>query len=249
MNIKTCLDLSEKKLQKAKIKTAALDSLLILDFVLKKPKEYILAHKEKELTEKQKKQFFALAKLRSNHYPLAYILGRKEFFGYEFIVSKSVLTPRPETEKIVKLALNFIAKNKKKNWTILDLGTGSGCIAITLAKELEKRKIAYQIIANDISGKALSVAKQNKRKLNTKSIVFIKSDLFKNIKGKFDLILANLPYVPQKEIKNELMYEPKIALKDQGQIKKFLKQAPNYLRPNGLIIYEIYKGKTKILKI
>lgn len=240
--LKKWLSWGGKKL-KNKSKTPDLDALLLLSSVLKKPKEFILAHPDSILKSNLKDKFKNLIYKRQKHIPVAYLLNKKEFFGYTFYVNKDVLIPRPETEKIVEKALSFIIKRPRKKWKILDLGTGSGCIAVALAKELEKRKIDFKIVASDISEKALKIAKLNSAKNKTRNIVFKKSDLFKNINNKFDLILANLPYLKKTEIKKELEFEPQIALRDKGQIKKLLKQGNKFLTKNGRIIYETKHGK------
>lgn len=255
MNLKDALKISEGKFRNVGIKTAGLDALVLLAFILEKPKEYILTYPEIKLTKKQKRQFFRLVEKRKKRLPLAYILRYKEFFGRKFLVNENVLIPRPETEKIIELTIKFIKKylltrsalSNNKKWHILDLGTGSGCIAITLACELEKQKIKYQIIASDISQKALKIAKQNAKILKAKKINFVKSDLFKNIKGKFNLIVSNLPYVKKEEIKNELKFEPRLSLLDQKQIPQMLKQYKKHLKPNGILIYETINGKVKTI--
>jgi release factor glutamine methyltransferase len=293
MEYQKVLKETEEKFRQADIETADLDTLILLSFVIKKPKEFILAHPEITLTKAQEKQFLTLAKKRSKRFPLAYIIGYKEFYGRKFVVNKDVLIPRPETEKIVELALNYI--NEKilnhhariarcaceslragvqddNSVSILDIGTGSGCIAITLALELEEypafatnyaeatlvkksyaglpagKKLTYKIIASDISTKALAVAKLNAKKLKASSISFVKSDLFKNIKTKFDIIVTDLPYVEKEEIKNELNFEPQLALEDKNQIPQMLKDFKRYLNPNGILIYEITNGKVKMIK-
>jgi len=249
MNLEKAQKLASAKLKKADIKTASLDALILLSLVLKKEKEYILTHPEQGLIKNQQKQFLSLLEKRSKRFPLAYLTGEKEFFGYEFLVNKSVLIPRPETEQIIELALKNVKENKKiKTWKILDIGTGSGCITISLAKELKRLHLDYKITASDISASALKIAKTNAKNLKTKKIIFIRSDLFKNINGKFNLILANLPYVKKCEIENELKFEPILALEDKNQIKKFLTLAPKFLEKNGLIIYETKNGKIKIKK-
>ncbi|MCD6194821.1 peptide chain release factor N(5)-glutamine methyltransferase [bacterium] len=244
--LKKWLFWGEKKL-KNKSKTPSLDTLLLLAFVLKKPKEFILAHSDLSLKPHFEIKFKNLIRKRQKHIPLAYLIKRKEFFGYSFYVDKKVLIPRPETEKIVEKTLNFIIQRSRKQWKILDLGTGSGCIAIALAKELEKRRIKFQIIASDISTKAIKVAKINAQK-NQTEIRFIKSNLFEAINDKFDLILANLPYLKKVEIKNELKFEPKLALQDKGQIEKLLKDAKKYLNPKGAVFYETVQGIIKIYR-
>ena len=246
ISLKKLLELGEKRLSQAKIPSASLDTLILLSYVARLPKEKILAHPEKKVTYKLKRRFLEYIKKRQKRYPLAYLVKEKEFFGYSFYVDERVLIPRPETEKIVELALKFVSKEPSKR-KILEVGTGSGCIAIALAKELQKRKIPYSITATDISPSALKVAKLNAKKLRAKNLRFICTDLFKGIRGKFHLILANLPYLKPEEIEGELIYEPKEALLHQDQRQRFLREARKYLFSGGRIIYETRGGKVKII--
>lgn len=184
-------------------------------------KEYILAHPEKKLSAAQTKKFNFFCARRANSEPIAYIAGKKEFFGLEFLVNKDVLIPRPETEMLVESAISKIKKHYDK-LTVIDVGTGSGNIIISIAKNIPqifRKKINYYAI--DISKKSLQVAKSNAKryKLN-KKIKFIQSDMleyFVKRKTKLEniLIVANLPYVSEniykKNYKN-LKYEPKKAL-------------------------------------
>lgn len=170
-----------------------------------------------------------------------HVLGKAFFYGNVFFVDRNVLIPRPETELLVDKALDFTKKIKeRKQIKILDIGTGSGCIIITLADNLDNKRFSFY--ASDISKKALSVARKN-AKLHTQDINLIKSNLFSNIKGKFDLILANLPYgdpLDQDYVKTP---DPNIA-KDGGKngfeiIKQCLLNLEDHLEKNGLAIFEI----------
>lgn len=190
---------------------------ILLAEVLKKPKEFLFMNPEYRMSESQIVRLNKAIKRRQKGEPIAYILGYKDFYGLRFKVNKNVLVPRPETEGMVNIISNFQFPISNGLTKILDIGTGSGCIAITLAKQFQILNFKFQITASDISAKALAVAKQNAKAHRVK-ITFVKSDLLKNIKVTPDIIIANLPYVPRKyyesRIKN-LGWEPKIALIDQ----------------------------------
>lgn len=200
--------------------SAWLDAEILLSFVLNKDRSYILAHSENLLTISQEKILEKSINRRLNHEPIAYITGHKEFYGLDFKVTKNVLVPRPESELMIDEALKII--NPQKNTLVIDIGTGSGCLIITLLHELKKKKIQFKGIALDISSKALTVAKQNAKQLKVTKVDFLKSDLLSAILKKPSLIkkatqiiiLANLPYVTPQEIKKEksISKEPKLAL-------------------------------------
>ena len=172
--------------------------------------------------------------------PVQYIVGNVDFYNYNFIVNENVLIPRFETEELVEKTIKIIKKNFDKNIRILDIGTGSGCIAITLKKELP-----YAIVdAVDISDSALNVAKENAKR-NNAEINFIKSDIFQNVKEKYDVIISNPPYISYDEeimdiVKNN---EPNIALyaDDNGLYfyKKIINESKKYLNDKYLIALEI----------
>lgn len=199
-----------------------LDLELLIAYVIKKPREFILAHSEYFLDQKQIEKIKKYAKRRLNHEPVAYILGQKEFFGLNFKVNKHTLIPRPETESLVEFALHKIQHEicSEKNIAIIDVGTGSGNIIISLIKNLEK---SYNFFGIDISEKALAVAEYNAKKNNTtEKIKFIKSNLLNYF---FDhcslltepcIILANLPYLSEKiyskTLPNVKKFEPRSAL-------------------------------------
>lgn len=179
--------------------------------------------------------------------PVQYIVGNVDFYGYRFNVNKSVLIPRFETEELVKYTLDMI--KYKDNIDILDIGTGSGCIAITLKKELENSNIT----AIDISNDALNVAKEN-AKLNNVNIKFIKSDVYENIDTKYDLIISNPPYIKENEEIEPIVKEnePNIALYagiDGLDIyRKILKDASIHLKDKYLIALEIGETQAEDIK-
>lgn len=199
------------RLKKAKIKTAALDAVVLLGFILHKPKEYLYAYPEKKLSEKQRQRLNKIIVQRAKGIPVAYLTGQKEFYGLLFFVDKNVLIPRPKTELLVDSALALIASDcRNKTVNIADIGTGSGCIAVTLAKRTPNARL----FAVDVSAAALSVAKRN-AKLHgvTKKIKFYRGDLLSPLKNKKpDIIIANLPYLRRAQIKGDIRFEPRHAL-------------------------------------
>lgn len=204
------------------------------------------SHSQKELSKKQKRRIEKFLKQRKKHKPLAYILKSAEFFGFDFYVNKNVLIPRPETEELVDL----IQKQINQNTKVLDIGTGSGAIAISLQKLTNAK-----VVAVDVSKKAISVAKKNAKNLDAK-VNFVCSDLFENLQGQvFDVIVSNPPYVSESEFvnleKDVRDFEPKLALvaeKDGMMIyEKIIKEAPKHLQKGGKIFFEI--GHTQAEKI
>lgn len=239
-----------------KYKDVEIDLLLV--HVLKQPKEFLYLNPQVALTPQQTAKLATLVGRRKNGEPIAYLVGYKYFYGLKFKINKHVLTPRPETEWLVEQALNRIKnkelriKNNKPPFTILDVGTGSGCIAVSIAKRVtllpQKGNPFYTVTASDISASALKVAEQN-AKTHKANVQFIKSDLFKNIKGKFDIITANLPYVPQgmyELLFHNLKYEPKVAITDGGEVwdmyRRFFTQLPKHIKPGGTALLEIDDG-------
>lgn len=200
--------------QKYYKKIDALDLELIIAHEIGKAREFVLAHPEYNLTKKQELKTKNLLMRRKRGEPLAYILGQKEFYGLNFRVNKAVLVPRPETEMLVEEVLGL----QLKNHTIIDIGTGSGNIIISIAKNIKEKNNFYAV---DTSLKALTVARQNSKAHGTgKKIKFLKGDLLKpllnKISGNSSIIIANLPYLSSKiynstsrDIKN---FEPKSAL-------------------------------------
>jgi len=220
-----------------------LEALILFEKASGSKRETIFSNYNENTDEIIIKKFIDLLKRRvDDREPLPYILGFKEFYSLQFKVNKNVLIPRVETEELVDLSLNFL-KNKSFP-KILDIGTGSGNIIISIAKNL-KRKAEY--FASDISEKALEVAIYNANHHNVK-INFLISDLFNGFKRKpfFDLIVSNPPYISEQEYKRleiEVKKEPKKALitKDDGLfiIKQLIRESPSYLKSNGMLLLEI----------
>lgn len=211
-----------------------LESELLLNNIINKSKLFIITHPKALLSEYEEASFTKSVSRRFGGEPLAYIIGKKEFYGRDFYVNENVLIPRPETEMLVELALECSPLRA------LDMCTGSGCIGITLSIEGN-----INVTCVDISEKALLVARKNHEILGG-NVEFIKSNMFENINGKFDLIVSNPPYIPKEEIKtlhSDVQKEPIIAL-DGGEdgldfYRILFTQGKNYLNKNGNIIVEI----------
>lgn len=209
-----------------------------------------------ELSVEQENRYFDLINKNINEdTPLSHLVGFDYFYDRKFKVTKDVLSPRMETEELIYKVLEYIKKSKKDSFRILDLCTGSGIIAITLKKEIVEKYT--EIVASDISEKALSIAIENANN-NNANITFIKSDLFENISGKFDLIISNPPYISYKDkttIKDSVLnYDPHLALfaEEDGIYfyRKIIENAVQYLSKDGVIFFEIgYDQKEKILEL
>lgn len=186
-------------------------------------------------------------KLEEN-YPVQYLIGDVDFYGNKILVDKNVLIPRYETELLVENTIKLIKKENLNKINILDIGTGSGCIAISLAKSLDAK-----INAIDISKKALKVANKN-AKINNVKIRFIKKDILKNkIKGKYDLIISNPPYIDEEDqVDPKTKYEPQNALfaDKNGLIfyEEILKKSVGHLNKNGIIAFEIGMNQANDIK-
>ncbi|MFN0117621.1 MAG: peptide chain release factor N(5)-glutamine methyltransferase [Elusimicrobiota bacterium] len=183
---------------------------------------------------------------RARHEPVAYILGEWEFMGRNFKVNTDVLIPRPETEMLVEQSEKWIKKRKWTHPRILDLGTGSGCVGLSLGKIFE----LSEIVLADISPAALKIARENAAQLKVDSAVFIQTNLFSSIgpdkKGYFDIIVSNPPYVSTADIPHlaeDLFFEPRLALEggESGTeiIKGIIEESQLYLRSDGILMLEI----------
>ena len=215
---------------------------------------YIRMYLDKELSEDQEKYFLEMMKDRLNQRPIAYILGNREFMGLDFFVKEGVLIPRPDTETLVEEIINIC--NNKTGLNILDIGTGSGAITVSLAKYLDKS----HIVSVDISDIALEIASKNavSNKVDER-IDFIKSDVFSNVsrENKFDIIVSNPPYIKREVIKKlnkDVQKEPIIAL-DGGYdgldfYRKIINESEKYLKFNGYLCFEIgYDQKEDVIGI
>lgn len=247
MNIKELLIEGSEKLKNENIDESILKAKLILCYILKVNKEYLIIHSNDEMNEKIKKKYNNYINELISGKPLQYITNKQEFMGMDFYVDENVLIPRPDTEILVEEAIKISNKNKLKK--ILDLCTGSGAIGISCSKYLNN----VEVTASDISEKALRIAKINAEKNNIE-IAFIKSDLFDDINNKFDIIVSNPPYIKTNVIKKLepcVQREPLIAL-DGGEsgldfYKRIIENAPNYLNENGYLCLEIgYDQKNEV---
>ena len=253
MNYNQILKKGENYLKKNKIKNPNLDSELILSKVLNKKREEILLNTNNKLKNRDILKFENYLHRRFLKEPMAYILGYKFFWKYKFLANKSVLIPRPDTELIVEESLNYIRNNKSKK--ILDIGTGSGCIIVSLIKERPK----CVATAIDISKKAIIVAKTNAKLHHLENkINFINIDIDKYKSYNYDLIISNPPYINSIEL-NRLdddikSHEPKLALSGGSDgfrdIKKVIRKSKELLKINGTLIMEIgHKQRNQSLKI
>ena len=226
------------------IASARLDALLLLEAVTGKDRSFLLAHEDYELDQNQHDRFKAFAAKRAKRLPVAYILGQKEFCGIDFFVSQSSLVPRIETENMVEYIISSLPDSAK----LVDVGTGSGVIAVCV----KFKRPDLIVAACDISADTLVVAQKNALAHNV-SIDFIKSDLLESVPGKFDLIAANLPYVPDgRALAPEVEYEPALALfggiDGLDGYRRLLKQAREHLSPGGVLLIEHEPGQLKSLE-
>lgn len=247
---------AEKNLSDAGIKAAAFEVEIILEYLLQVERIDIYVHGEKLIDEKVVGKFNKIIERRATRFPLQYILGEMYFYGRQFIVNRDVMIPTPETERLCELAVNYIKNEKIENPKILDIGTGSGVIAVTVLSELHDAWIT----ATDISQAALTMARKNAAMHGIESrIDFRKSDLFEEFisDDKYDLILSNPPYISDGEYEKlppEVLYDPKIALASGSDgldfIRRLLKEAPYYLNNNGRLMFEIgYDQADKITSL
>jgi len=245
MNVSELLQSGAKVLRLNRIETHQLDSELVLSNLLKKQRENLIINLNLKVSETTVLNFKNLINRRAKREPLAYILRNKEFWSKDFLVNRNTLIPRPETELLCE---NIIKIFRKKNLYMLDMGTGSGCIILSILTELKKAKG----VGVDISKKAIEVAKKNSKKLNlNKKVKFFNKSL-ENIHGyKFDLIVSNPPYIKTSDIKNlsedVKRFEPKIAL-DGGKdgldvIKKVIYKSKTILKKLGWLALEIGFGQ------
>ena len=203
---------------------------------------------ERELTETELGPLRELVKRRSEGEPLQHLLGTVEFCGLTFLCDKRAMVPRPETEQLLELVESRI-KNRESR--IVDVGTGSGVIAITLAAKFPEAKI----LAVDVSDDALALAQENAALLNLRDRVqLLKSCLLENVEGAFDLIVANLPYISthdRRTLSREVMHDPEVALfagkRGDELVRELIDQAPPRLRPGGLLALEIGLGQSETL--
>ena len=251
MTIKQAITKGMIMLKSNNVESPKLKARLLLQYVLDKPRQYIIVYDNKEIDKQQQWQYFVNIEKLTKGVPLQHITHRQEFMKMDFFVDENVLIPRPDTEILVEEVIKIAQKYNSPR--ILDLCTGSGAIAIALKKFVPNADIT----AVDISEKALEIAQKNAKKLETK-INFLKSDLFDKLDNKkFDIIVSNPPYIRKDEIKKlseEVQKEPKIAL-DGGEdgldfYRIITEQAINYLKTGSFLCFEIgYNQKNDVIKI
>jgi release factor glutamine methyltransferase len=242
------------------VSNARLDAEVLLRFILGKDRAWLLTHADEPLDEDQRNLFEKAVDRRAKREPLQYIIGRQEFWGLDFIVGPDVLIPRPETELVVETALKITEHGSRSTesntpFTIVDLCTGSGCIAVSLAHEIRNARF----FALDSSGKALAIARENARKHGvSERIRFLAGDLFQpleelDVRGQVDIVTANPPYIRsgdlrglQPEVRD---FEPEVALiagpggKELHQ--EIIDRAPAFLKRHGALIMEMGEGQAE----
>jgi len=253
MNIQTLLNQASKTLKQLSNTSSRLDSEILLSKIIKKNRKYLILNSHEELKKENIKSFDYLVKRRKKGVPIAYLINKKEFWKQNFYINQNVLIPRPDTETLVEETLKLFNVNSKLN--MLDIGTGSGCILLSILKE--RRNFFGTGI--DISKKAINVAHFNaKMHQLSNRIKFYNSDVDKFLIGKYDLIVSNPPYIKRQDLKylevDVKGFEPKLAL-DGGKdgfskVTKVISKTSTLLKRNGRFILEIGFGqKNRILSI
>jgi release factor glutamine methyltransferase len=216
-----------------------LDAEVLLAYILNKPRSFLYAHDDQDITTGEIEKFNLLVEQRMHGKPIAYLVGHKEFWNLDLFVDENVLIPRPETELLVEIVLQKFPADK--NLKIADLGTGSGAIALSLAKE----RPLWQIFATDNSVAALAVAKRNAEKYAINNVTFCLGNWINALPAKkFDLIVSNPPYIAEGDphLLQEIRYEPQTALisgaKGLDALTTIIHEAKNVLSPAGMLIFE-----------
>ena len=251
MKVEIAFKSAYQKLKKSNIKSALLDSELLMSSVINKKREFIILNLNEEISKKDFDNFQNKVTQRLKGKPIAYLTNKKVFWKYEFFVNENVLIPRPDTEIIVEHVLK-IYKNKNKI-SFLDIGFGSGCIMLSIIKERKD----FRATGVDISNHALKVCKINAFKLGVKNRVkLFNSDIDKFSLGKYDLIISNPPYIKNLDLKylekDVIKFEPKLAL-DGGldgisEIRKVIKKSSELIKNSGKLILEIAYNQKKEVK-
>ena len=253
MNLETAINNAYQKLKDNNIKSALIDSELLIANVINKSREYVILNSNEVICEKKLNKFTNMINQRSEGKPVAYLINKKFFWKNEFFINKHVLIPRPDTEIIIEQVLN-IYKNRT-NINFLDIGFGSGCILLSILKERRD----FRAIGVDISGHALKVCEINAIKLGVSNrLKLINSDIDKFSFGKYDLIISNPPYIKNSDYKylekDVKEFEPKLAL-DGGldgisEIRKVINKSSELIKLGGKLILEIaYDQKREVKKL
>jgi len=253
MNIQLAIKKGQLILKSKKIKTADLDSYVLMSRAINKEKKFLILNSEEKISKKNLDNFNNLIKQRANGKPVAYLIEKKDFWKHEFVVNQDVLIPRPDTEILVEKVLK-LTKNKNK-LNLLDIGIGSGCILLSILKE----KKNFYGTGVDVSNKSLNICKVNSHKLGlTQRVKLFKSDIDNFSRGKYDLIISNPPYIKNSTLKclekDIVDFEPKRAL-DGGinglsEIRKVINKSSELIKKKGFLVLEIgFDQKTHVKKI
>ena len=253
MNIENILNEGINILQKNKIANPQLDSEILLSNSIKRDKKHIILNPKEILNLEQLGKFKSLIERRKKGEPIAYLINKKEFWKDEFFVNKDVLIPRPDTELIIEQVLKIYSKDVQLQ--VLDIGTGSGCILLSILKERSN----FYGTGIDISKKSINVSKFNAKQLNlTNRVKFFHSSVDNFNNGKYDIIVSNPPYIEQLSLKylekDVVNFEPKLALSGGfdgfSKIRKVINKASILIKKNGKFILEIgFNQKNKVIKI
>ena len=253
MNIENILNEGIDILQKNKIANPQLDSEILLSNSIKRDKKHIILNPKEILNLEQLGKFKSLIERRKKGEPIAYLINKKEFWKDEFFVNKDVLIPRPDSELIIEQVLKIYSKNIQLQ--VLDIGTGSGCILLSILKERSN----FYGTGIDISKKSINVSKFNAKQLNlTNRVKFFHSSVDNFNNGKYDIIVSNPPYINQLSLKylekDVVNFEPKLALSGGfdgfSKIRKVINKASILIKKNGKFILEIgFNQKNKVIKI
>ncbi len=244
---------AHKLLRENGIKSAKLDSEILMSEVINKDRTFMILNSNYELKNGSLIKFKNLIQQRSIGTPISYLIGKKNFWNYEFKINNNVLIPRPDTELIIQETLKLM-KNKNK-LRLLDIGTGSGCIILTLLKELK----GFSGIGIDICKKSVDLAKINRNKLGLKNCVkFLKSDIDNFNYGKYDLIISNPPYIKKLSLKylekDVVNFEPYLALNGGidglSEIRRVINKSSELIKKNGRLVLEIgFNQKNDVKKL
>ena len=253
MDIENTLNQGINILQKKKIPNPQLDCEILLSNSIKRDKKHIILNPKELLGSEQLKKFKSLIDRRKKGEPIAYLINKKEFWKDEFFVNKDVLIPRPDTELIIEQVLKIYSKESRLQ--VLDIGTGSGCILLSILKE----RLNFYGTGIDISKKSINVSKYNAKQLNLMNRVKFFNSSVDNFKiGKYDLIVSNPPYIESLNLKylekDVVNFEPKLALSGGfdgfSKIRKVISKASILIKKNGKFILEIgFNQKNKVKKI
>jgi len=253
MNIENILNEGINILQKNKIANPQLDSEILLSNSIKRDKKHIILNPKEILNSEQLGKFKSLIERRKKGEPIAYLINKKEFWKDEFFVNKDVLIPRPDSELIIEQVLKIYSKDVQLQ--ILDIGTGSGCILLSILKERSN----FYGTGIDISKKSINVSKFNAKQLNlTNRVKFFHSSVDNFNNGKYDIVVSNPPYIEQLSLKylekDVVNFEPKLALSGGfdgfSKIRKVINKASILIKKNGKFILEIgFNQKNKVIKI